>query len=70
MSTRLLKRRLGQVGPAIFGRKVKSQGSYILIYSLFWTFMASWIIFNCELHNDLWTLVNLGKGTCWKSKLG
>ena len=35
MSTRLLKRRLGQVGPAIFGRKVKSQGSYILIYSLF-----------------------------------
>ena len=35
MSTRLLKRRVGQLGPAAFGRKVKSQGSYILMYSLF-----------------------------------
>ena len=27
MSTRLLKRRVGQLGPATIGRKVKSEGS-------------------------------------------
>ena len=35
LSTRLLKRRVRQFGPATIGRKVKSGGSYILTYSLF-----------------------------------
>ena len=34
-STRLLKQRVGQFGPATTGCKVKSEGSYIFIYSLF-----------------------------------
>ena len=35
MSARLLKQQVGQFGPATVGHKVKSEGSYILIYSLF-----------------------------------
>ena len=31
ISTRLLKQRVGQFGPETIGRKVKSEGSYILI---------------------------------------
>ena len=49
ISARLLKRRVGQFGPETIGHEVKSEGSYILIYSLFWACMASWVIL------DLWT---------------
>ena len=35
MSTRLLKPRVGQFGPATISHKVKSEGLYILIYSIF-----------------------------------
>lgn len=35
MSTRLLKPRVGQFGPATIGHKVKSGRLYILTYSLF-----------------------------------
>ena len=48
-SIRLLKRRVGQFGPATIGPKVKSEGLYILKYSLFWNCMASWIML------DSWT---------------
>ena len=41
MSTRLPQRRVGESGPATIGCKVKCEGSYILMYTLFSTCMAS-----------------------------
>ena len=46
MSTRLLKPRVGQFGPATIGDKVKSEGSYTLIHLLN---LAFWI--TLELQN-------------------
>ena len=67
-STYMLKRRVGQFGNSTICRKLKSEGSYILIYSLFWTCMAFWIMLHLRTFGKPWKLLfeneNLVRKSC------